>query len=89
LVKGVVKGIGDYGNAFGIPIVGGEVFFDDSYNTNPLVNAFSAGILKVGEQISAKASRCWKPSIYSRFSYRKRWYCRSFVCIKRYYRRIG
>ncbi|MEY4522222.1 MAG: hypothetical protein RIT10_1407, partial [Bacteroidota bacterium] len=39
LVKGVTKGIGDYGNAFGIPIVGGEVFFDDSYNTNPLVNA--------------------------------------------------
>ena len=41
LVKGVTKGIGDYGNAFGIPIVGGEVFFDDCYNTNPLVNAFS------------------------------------------------
>jgi len=39
LVKGVTKGIGDYGNAFGIPIVGGEVFFDESYNTNPLVNA--------------------------------------------------
>ena len=39
-VKGVVKGIGDYGNAFGIPIVGGEVFFDECYNTNPLVNAF-------------------------------------------------
>ena len=37
LVRGVVKGIGDYGNAFGIPIVGGEVFFDDSFNTNPLV----------------------------------------------------
>ena len=53
LVKGVVKGIGDYGNAFGIPTVGGEVFFDDCYNTNPLVNAFSAGILKVGTQASA------------------------------------
>ena len=38
LVKGVTRGIGDYGNAFGIPIVGGEVFFDDCYNTNPLVN---------------------------------------------------
>ncbi|HAO48591.1 MAG TPA: phosphoribosylformylglycinamidine synthase subunit PurL [Runella sp.] len=49
LVKGVVKGIGDYGNAFGIPTVGGEVFFDDCYNTNPLVNAFSAGIVKAGE----------------------------------------
>ena len=56
LVKGVTKGIGDYGNAFGIPIVGGEVFFDDSYNTNPLVNAFSAGIIDSKKVISAKAS---------------------------------
>jgi len=55
LVKGVVKGIGDYGNAFGIPIVGGEVFFDDSYNTNPLVNAFSAGVMDAKKVISAKA----------------------------------
>ena len=55
LVKGVVKGIGDYGNAFGIPIVGGEVFFDDSYNTNPLVNAFSAGVMDSKKIISAKA----------------------------------
>ncbi len=53
LMKGVVKGIGDYGNAFGIPTVGGEVFFDDCYNQNPLVNAMSAGIVKVGETISA------------------------------------
>jgi len=53
LVKGVVKGIGDYGNAFGIPTVGGEVFFDDCYTVNPLVNAFSAGIVKVGKQASA------------------------------------
>lgn len=53
LVKGVVKGIGDYGNAFGIPTVGGEVFFDDCYSTNPLVNAFSAGIVRVGKQASA------------------------------------
>ena len=56
LVKGVVKGIGDYGNSFGIPIVGGEVFFDDSYNTNPLVNAFSAGIIDTKKVISATAS---------------------------------
>ena len=55
LVNGVVKGIGDYGNSFGIPIVGGEVYFDDCYTQNPLVNAFSAGIMKVGEMISAKA----------------------------------
>jgi phosphoribosylformylglycinamidine synthase len=55
LVKGVVKGIGDYGNAFGIPIVGGEVAFDDSYNTNPLVNAFSAGVIDIQNMISATA----------------------------------
>ncbi|MCO5260774.1 MAG: phosphoribosylformylglycinamidine synthase subunit PurL [Crocinitomicaceae bacterium] len=55
LVRGIVKGIGDYGNAFGIPTVGGEVFFDDSYNTNPLVNAFSAGIVDSKKIISAKA----------------------------------
>ena len=53
LVKGVVKGIGDYGNAFGIPTVGGEVFFDDCYNVNPLVNAMSVGIVKHGETVSA------------------------------------
>ncbi|MGZ4090358.1 MAG: phosphoribosylformylglycinamidine synthase subunit PurL, partial [Bacteroidia bacterium] len=53
LIKGVVKGIGDYGNAFGIPTVGGEVFFDDSFNVNPLVNAMSVGIVKKGETVSA------------------------------------
>jgi phosphoribosylformylglycinamidine synthase len=53
LVKGVVKGISHYGNAFGIPTVGGELFFDDCYNINPLVNAFSAGIVKAGETVSA------------------------------------
>ncbi|TAF67428.1 MAG: phosphoribosylformylglycinamidine synthase subunit PurL [Cytophagales bacterium] len=46
LMRGVVKGIGDYGNAFGVPTVGGEVFFDSCYQTNPLVNAFSAGIVE-------------------------------------------
>lgn len=53
LIKGVVKGIGDYGNAFGIPTVGGEVFFDESFNVNPLVNAMSVGIVKQGETVSA------------------------------------
>ena len=55
LVKGVVKGIGDYGNSFGVPIVGGETYFDKSYNSNPLVNAFSAGIVKTKNVISATA----------------------------------
>lgn len=53
LMKGVVKGIGDYGNAFGIPTVGGEVFFDECYNVNPLVNAMSVGLVKQGETVSA------------------------------------
>ncbi len=55
LLKGVVKGIGDYGNAFGIPTVGGELYFDNCYQVNPLVNAFSAGIVetdKVAKAIS-------------------------------------
>ena len=56
LLKGVTKGIGDYGNSFGIPIVGGEVYFDECYHQNPLVNAFSAGIVEVGKEISATSS---------------------------------
>jgi phosphoribosylformylglycinamidine synthase len=55
LLKGVVKGIGDYGNSFGVPVLGGEVFFDESYNTNPLVNAMSVGIMQKGKMISAIA----------------------------------
>ena len=55
LVKGVVSGIGGYGNAFGVPTVGGEVYFHPCYNQNILVNAMSVGIVKVGETISACA----------------------------------
>jgi len=61
LLRGVVKGIGDYGNAFGIPTVGGELFFDDCYNVNPLVNAFSAGIVEVGKTASAIAEGVGNP----------------------------
>ncbi|WP_242922611.1 phosphoribosylformylglycinamidine synthase subunit PurL [Pontibacter liquoris] len=61
LLRGVVKGIGDYGNAFGIPTVGGELFFDECYNINPLVNAFSAGIVKVGETASATSYGAGNP----------------------------
>ena len=53
LLRGVVKGIGDYGNAFGVPTVGGELFFDECYNVNPLVNAMSAGIVEEGKTVSA------------------------------------
>lgn len=61
LVRGVVKGIGDYGNAFGIPTVGGEVFFDECYNVNPLVNAMSVGLVKVGETVSATSHGVGNP----------------------------
>ncbi len=53
LLKGVVKGIGHYGNCFGVPTVGGETYFEDCYSTNPLVNAMSVGIMKTGKTISA------------------------------------
>lgn len=53
LLKGIVHGIGHYGNCFGVPTVGGETYFENTYSTNPLVNAFSAGIVKVGETVSA------------------------------------
>jgi len=55
LMAGVVKGIGDYGNAFGIPTVGGEVYFDESYQSNCLVNAMSVGLIDSKKIISAKA----------------------------------
>jgi phosphoribosylformylglycinamidine synthase subunit PurL len=61
IARGVVKGIGDYGNAFGVPTVAGEVYFDDSYNINPLVNAMSAGIVKVGKTISAISKGAGNP----------------------------
>lgn len=53
LLKGVVKGIGDYGNAFGVPTVAGETYFEDCYLQNILVNAMSVGIVRVGETVSA------------------------------------
>lgn len=52
-IRGVVKGIGDYGNAFGVPVLGGEVWFDPCYTTNPLVNAMSVGIVRADKVISA------------------------------------
>ncbi len=55
LVKGVVHGISFYGNCFGVPTVGGEVYFNDCYNHDILVNAMSVGIVKVGETVSACA----------------------------------
>ena len=55
LVSGIVHGIGHYGNCFGVPTVGGEAYFEDCYHTNPLVNAMSVGIVKLGTTVSATA----------------------------------
>jgi phosphoribosylformylglycinamidine synthase subunit PurL len=61
LLDGVVRGIADYGNAFGVPTVAGEVYFDESYEGNPLVNAMSVGIVNVGETVSAIAEGLGNP----------------------------
>ncbi len=61
LMRGVVHGIGDYGNCFGVPTVGGEVYFHPCYNQNILVNAMSVGIVKVGETVSAIAEGFGNP----------------------------
>ena len=64
LLAGVVHGIGHYGNCFGVPTVGGEVYFEDCYHTNPLVNAMSVGILKNGDTISATAEGKGNPVFF-------------------------
>jgi len=64
LLAGVVHGIGHYGNCFGVPTVGGEVYFEDCYHTNPLVNAMSVGIVKVGKTISATAEGIGNPVFF-------------------------
>jgi phosphoribosylformylglycinamidine synthase subunit PurL len=64
LLKGVVKGIGHYGNCFGVPTVGGEIYFDECYHTNPLVNAMSVGIVKNGKTISATAKGIGNPVFF-------------------------
>jgi phosphoribosylformylglycinamidine synthase subunit PurL len=63
LLDGVVRGISDYGNSFGIPMIGGEIYFDEAYEGNPLVNAMSIGIVKVGETASAIAKGIGNPVI--------------------------
>jgi len=64
LLSGVVHGIGHYGNCFGVPTVGGEIYFDECYHTNPLVNAMSVGIVKAGETISATAKGKGNPVMF-------------------------
>lgn len=55
LVDGVVRGIGDYGNSFGVPTVGGEIYFEECYTGNPLVNAMSVGVVEHDKTVSATA----------------------------------
>lgn len=64
LLAGVVHGIGHYGNCFGVPTVGGEIYFEECYHTNPLVNAMSVGILKNGETVSATAEGVGNPVFF-------------------------
>ena len=61
LVDGVVRGIGDYGNSFGVPTVAGEVYFDEAYTGNPLVNAMAVGIVKHSKMASAVAKGVGNP----------------------------
>ncbi|MBL0043046.1 MAG: phosphoribosylformylglycinamidine synthase subunit PurL [Flavobacteriales bacterium] len=60
-MRGVVKGIGNYGNAFGVPVLGGEVYFDPCYSTNPLVNAMSVGVVRADRVISATSHGVGNP----------------------------
>ena len=64
LVKGVVEGVGGYGNAFGVPTVGGEVRFHRSYNGNCLVNAFAAGLADTDKIFYSVASGVGMPVVY-------------------------
>jgi len=64
LVKGVVEGVGGYGNAFGVPTVGGEVRFHTSYNGNCLVNAFAAGLADADKIFYSVASGVGMPVVY-------------------------
>jgi len=61
LFNGVVSGIGGYGNCMGIPTVGGEVYFDECYSGNPLVNAMCIGIIEKGKLVKGIASGAGNP----------------------------
>ena len=64
LLAGVVAGIAHYGNAFGVPTIGGEVAFDDAYALNPLVNAFALGLVRHDQIFFGKASGIGNPVLY-------------------------
>src|SRR3981189_1595497 len=64
LLAGVVAGIAHYGNAFGVPTIGGEVSFDDAYALNPLINAFALGLVRKDQIFFGKASGVGNPVLY-------------------------
>src|SRR3954468_14948766 len=64
IVAGIVSGIGGYGNAIGIPTIGGEVFFDETYAHNPLVNALCLGIARIDDIIKGRAEGVGNPVYY-------------------------
>jgi len=64
ILDGVIRGIGNYGNCFGVPTVGGEVCFEPCYSQNPLVNALALGIAKKEDLFFAKAKGAGNPVIY-------------------------
>ncbi|HEX4900421.1 MAG TPA: phosphoribosylformylglycinamidine synthase subunit PurL [Pyrinomonadaceae bacterium] len=64
LLAGVVAGIAHYGNAFGVPTIGGEVAFDDAYTFNPLVNAFALGLVRQDQIFFGKATGVGNPVLY-------------------------
>jgi phosphoribosylformylglycinamidine synthase len=64
ILKGCVEGISHYGNAFGVPTIGGEVYFDEAYNLNPLVNAFALGLVRHDQIFFGKASGIGNPVLY-------------------------
>jgi len=64
LLRGVVKGIGGYGNCIGVPTIGGQTLFDESYNGNILVNAMTLGLVNKKKIFYSKAAGLNKPVIY-------------------------
>ena len=65
ILKGCVAGIGHYGNCFGVPTIGGELMFDESYSLNPLVNAFALGLVRQDQIFFGKATGIGNPVLYA------------------------
>ena len=89
LFAGVVAGIAHYGNCFGIPTVAGEVYFDKSYEGNPLVNAFCLGVLRHEQIVRGAGQRRWQPGVLRRPGDRARRAGGCGVCLARLDRGIG